>query len=161
MSQKALTLHIEMSKEDENKPSGRIENAEITMYTPSNTDKIQAYAFDAAVNNNLLFRNMAFGIQSIHNKSYYKSGIEVCVNLLNGFCDSSDKGNVNHMESNPMKHMTKDGVPTEMMHEMRRLAQVMQWMINSTSWNSENVQSGEGEYYAFDKAEINYKLGRK
>ena len=49
------------------------------------------------------------------------------------------------------KRKTQHGLDIEMTHQIRGIAAMLQWMVNSTSWK-------DGEYHAFDAVEITQRL---
>jgi len=98
-----------------------------------------------------LTRGMLLGIPSTE-RGYMKIGVECTVNLLQGFAENLDKNvSTETYFEKPNKQISKMDIPMEFQHQFMELSNLMQYMVNCTSWKGK-------EYYSFDAIEIRNKL---
>jgi hypothetical protein len=77
---------------------------------------------------------------------YNKIIVECCTNILQQCANSLSKS-----VTNIGGRKTEHGIDIEMRHQIAEASNVLQWIVNSTSWET-------GEYEDFDKFEIQQKL---
>lgn len=147
MSELSTTVRVEYDRHNIMQESSAIKDAVLSFYRKNDrTTKVRdMFSYD-----------MLIGIPNATGKSYHKTAMECLVNLLCDFTQSTEKSaNNDTFMLEPNKQISKDGIPLELMHEVRRIANTLQYIVNSTSWRDET------EYHDFDKFEIGNKLGRR
>ncbi len=79
-------------------------------------------------------------------KSYHKGLLECWANVGRDIMDRLSRS-----ELNDGSQTTRDQIPTQYVHVMIDIAEILCYMINSTSWS-------EGKLFDFDRDEIKRKL---
>ena len=93
------------------------------------------------------------GIPSGTGEDYQKVFAECLINQLQGLTQRMSRNEKSEDYSKPpSQKRNENGVPLELMHQIRALSDILQYTINCSSWRS-------GEYHSFDALELKNKIG--
>lgn len=155
MSEHIVTVKVDMRYPQAVRTDKEAEDVKLTFYPSPQGSTANK---EVVANKYLLTHELLFGFPQVDTtKTYKKTAMECLINLLHEFATDSSLNNCSNDTSMnpPMGRINNDGIPVELMVDVRACVNTLQYIINSSSWR-------EGKAYEmFDKFEIDRKLRRK